>query len=103
MKMRVITRNDIVVKSVFRRVFREMRVTSSISGCDPTKTGYLTDMYTLILYLMYVSSSHMFMLVNFRYVKHFSCPRPILILSLEALLFCFDKHESDLNFNMHVL
>ena len=33
----------------------------------------------------------------------FSCPRPILILNLEALLFCFDKHEYDLNFNMHVL
>ena len=33
----------------------------------------------------------------------FSCPRPILILNLEALLFCFDKNEYDLNFNMHVL
>jgi hypothetical protein len=32
----------------------------------------------------------------------FSCPRTILILNLEALVFCFDKHESDLNFNMHV-
>jgi hypothetical protein len=34
----------IVVKSVSRRVFREMKVTSSISGCDPTKTGYLAGM-----------------------------------------------------------
>ena len=32
--------------------------------------------------------------------QSFSCPRPILILNLEALLFCFDKHESDLNFSM---
>jgi hypothetical protein len=59
--------------------------------------------YALWLYIDFVSSSHTFILVNFRYVKHFSCPRPILILNLEALLFCFDKHESDLNFNMHVL
>ena len=26
----------------------------------------------------------------------FSCPRPILILNLEVLLFCFDKHEMNL-------
>jgi hypothetical protein len=33
----------------------------------------------------------------------FSCPRPILILNLETLLFRFDKDDYDLNFNMHVL
>ncbi|SEH83941.1 hypothetical protein BAZSYMA_ACONTIG61346_2 [Bathymodiolus azoricus thioautotrophic gill symbiont] len=35
------------MKSVSRRVFREMRVTSSISGCDPTKTGYLAGMHNI--------------------------------------------------------
>jgi hypothetical protein len=30
----------------------------------------------------------------------FSCPRPILILNLETLLFRFDKNDYDLNFNM---
>jgi hypothetical protein len=62
--------------------------------------GIMEKSYTLILYLMYVSSSH---ISELQIRQAFSCPRPILILNLEALLFCFDKHESDLNFNMYVL
>ena len=60
--------------------------------------GFNKNSYTMSMYHHLMCS---FSELQIR--QAFSCPRPILILNLEALLFCFDKHESDLNFNMHVL